>query len=177
MKTVKLLAFCLLSSLVFSSCGSDKKDDPQPAVVETDFRDAYIGLYKGNVTINYMKYNKTGSSQHEDQAVIMFKVTKNPNKKNYIDISVYSEGEFPYFFSVKLTSTSGEGTSSQASSGIIENQYSDFAESEIYGIGETTHAAITKTVLWCSFGYVDEGGTLSDGDMYSIKYKFYGERE
>ena len=177
MKTFKILALCFMASLGLYSCGSDKSEDPQPEIVGADFRDAYVGLYKGNITQNYMEYNKTGSTQYEDQYVVMFKVSKNPKNKNYIDLSVYSEGEFPYFFTVKITSTSGEGSQSQASVGIIENQYSEFAESEIYGIGETSHVAITKTFLRCSFGYVDEGKTLSNGDMYSIKYKFYGERE
>ncbi|MBP5582684.1 MAG: hypothetical protein J6X43_01865, partial [Bacteroidales bacterium] len=95
MKTIKILALCLMASLGLYSCGSDKSEDPQPQpapVQETDIRDSFIGIYSGNLAISYLL---TDTNQEEEGAYENYKirVRKNSKDKNSIDIYHMDDGE------------------------------------------------------------------------------------
>lgn len=97
MKTFKIFVLCLMVTLGLYSCGSDKKDDPQP----TDPRDNYVGVYSGTTQTWWISDDLT--TEFDDDIEETYEV-----KKNEDGLVFYKRNKV--FFSVSTSKTYGDGT-------------------------------------------------------------------
>ena len=180
MKTIKILALCLMASLGLYSCGSDKSEDPQPQpapVQEIDIRDSFIGIYSGNLAISYLL---TDTNQEEEGAYENYKirVRKNSKDKNSIDIYHMDDGEEYLFFTARLTETMNE-EGVTAAMGVIDRQYNEDWEYSLYGLSfDNGNPDMSIMFLGNTIGYgvgfIDN--IPVDDWRYNIKFFYNGTK-